>query len=143
MQFEEAAWHLAVRAGVDALVPDASGAVAIAFGEVTVNLRPAGQGASGFCLDTRLDRLPSPEAVVDLMADNRWPRGSGAGVLGLDVDGTVMLLHHFSGAQLSSHHFVTTVDRFARRAAGWQVQLRSATYGSRPAAAFTGKGVLA
>jgi hypothetical protein len=144
MNFEEAAHHLAVRAGLDALLPDASGAVAISLGEVTINLRPPVAPGAGCCLDAHLGVLRSVDTVTALMADNRWLREAATGALALDTKGKIFLLQYLSGTDMSGTQLLATLERFARQANRWRIRLASNPLDRLSAPLpFMGEGVLA
>ncbi len=113
--------------------PDAEGATAIRFGETVVRFGPVGEHP-GFALRAHvgqagLDDLPMLEALV---ADNLFPPGPSAGVTCADFDGQVFLQQWFDPEGLGYPAFVTALEGFLARAAGWQARLAAAT-GGRPA----------
>lgn len=145
MHFEQAVGHLAAYLGQDDLPADAEGAVAVAYGNLTVNLRPAPEGA-GLCLDARLGSLQTAGAhtLEMLMSENRWPSASQAGVLAADLDGTACLVHHLSGEALSGPLLLSILERFARRGSRWQTLLASRRAdGGAARAGFSGLEALA
>ena len=67
-----------------------------------------------------------PETKIAMMADNRWPRESFAGVLGVDAAGTVFLLHILSTQHLSFERFRSVLGRFATLGTRWRERLAQA-----------------
>ncbi len=124
MHFNEMTHLLAKACGQTTLTSDAEGAVAVAFGPLVVNIRP-GQVPESFRLDARLGSVTAftPETVVSLMAENRWPRESCAGAIGVDASGTVFLLQHLAGRHLTFERFQSVLHRFAAHGTRWRERL--------------------
>lgn len=135
MEFRDVTRTLAADCGLPALVPDANGAVAVAFGELVVNLRP-GTNSEVFHLEARLGALthPASERVIALMEDNRWPRESRTGVLAVDASGAVFLFHHVVGRSLSPERLRSLLRRFARQSEQWRQRLSNEVVPAAPVA---------
>ncbi len=124
MRFTDMLPLLAADCGLPAFTPDASGAIAVSFGALVVNLRPSADPES-IALDARLGTLATvtPETVIAMMADNRWPRESIAGTLAIDAAGSVFLVHHLAGHYLTFAKFRSILQRFATQATHWRERL--------------------
>lgn len=127
MQFTTALTAIATQIGGDPLTPDASGAVALGFGEVVVNLRPD-LDASGFVLDARLGPV-APESIGllrEMMIANRWPTACGTGVLSLDLAAVAYLVQRVDDPALSRTALWSLITRFAARAIEWHKRVVAA-----------------
>lgn len=145
MHFEDAVRHLSAYLGDPTLKPDPSGAVAVAFGDLIVNLRPAHEGEC-FTLDARLGSMQSatPETLVAMMTENRWPMKSTTGVLGVDATGSAFLFFWINEPHLPGAQFQSLLERFARRAWRWSQYMESlAQEGGRERAPNANLGALA
>lgn len=133
MHFADMLPLLAADCGLPAFTPDASGAIAVSFAALVVNLRP-GADPESITLDARLGTLATvtPETVIAMMADNRWPRESIAGTLAIDAAGSVFLVHHLAGHYLTFAKFRSILQRFATQATHWRARLSEAVPPSPP-----------
>jgi hypothetical protein len=126
MQFDEAVRILEADHAFIAPVAAGARAVAVTIGAQEIHLHADPQG-EGFCLEARLgslEGLPN-EILLAMMAGNRWPQESLAGVLCMDACGAALLVHRVEGAGLAVLHFHSLLQRFAAHAGLWREHLAS------------------
>ncbi len=103
---------------------DADGALTLTVEAQSIRLHP-GDGGDSVCLEAELDTLVGlPTGILlSLMAANRWPSESMAGVLAIDSGERICLTHWVRHCSLSAVHAKSLIQRFVRHASVWKAHL--------------------
>jgi hypothetical protein len=124
MPSEDLAHRLAGVFAASDLRWDTNGTVTLTVEAQSIRLHPS-DGGDGVCLEAELDTwvgLPT-EILLPLMAANRWPRESMAGVLAIDSGERICLTHWVRDGSLSAAHAESLIRRFAHHASAWKAYL--------------------